>query len=104
MVSLLTLERFVAFCCCWHCLIKCVIAAAAREKVVGWYSTGPRLREADLDITELMTNYCDTPLLVICEVQVCGWNHHYTSPIGVVMLNAMTIWNSFSARACVTPD
>ena len=43
---------------------------AAREKVVGWYSTGPRLREADLDITELMTNYCDTPLLVICEVQV----------------------------------
>ncbi|CAL8469453.1 g8994 [Coccomyxa elongata] len=41
----------------------------ARERVVGWYSTGPRLREADLDITELMTNYCDTPLLVICEVQ-----------------------------------
>ena len=43
---------------------------AAREKVVGWYSTGPRLREADLDITDLMSNYCDTPLLVICEVQV----------------------------------
>ena len=45
---------------------------AAREKVIGWYSTGPRLREADLDINELMSNYVDTPLLVICEVQVCG--------------------------------
>ncbi len=50
--------------------MKLVTVLAAREKVVGWYSTGPRLREADLDITELMTNYCDTPLLVICEVQV----------------------------------
>lgn len=50
----------------------------ARERAVGWYSTGPRLREADLDITELMTNYCDTPLLVICEVQVIftlSWAH-----------------------------
>ena len=37
---------------------------------MGWYSTGPRLREADLDITALLGNYCDTPLLVICEVQV----------------------------------
>ena len=36
---------------------------------MGWYSTGPRLREADLDITDLMANYCETPLLVICEVQ-----------------------------------
>ena len=37
---------------------------------MGWYSTGPRLREADIDITDLLSNYCDTPLLVICEVQV----------------------------------
>lgn len=41
--------------------------------MVGWYSTGPRLREADLDITALLGNYCDTPLLVICEVQVRGF-------------------------------
>lgn len=43
---------------------------AAKEKVVGWYHTGPRLRQSDLDITELMARYCDNPLLVICEVQV----------------------------------
>mmetsp|Transcript_24797 Transcript_24797/g.63841 ORF Transcript_24797/g.63841 Transcript_24797/m.63841 type:complete len:302 (+) Transcript_24797:117-1022(+) len=41
----------------------------AKEKIVGWYSTGPRLRSSDLDINELMSNYCDTPTLVICEVQ-----------------------------------
>lgn len=43
---------------------------AAREHVVGWYSTGPRLKEADLSIHQLMTNYCANPVLVICEVEV----------------------------------
>lgn len=41
----------------------------AREKLIGWYHTGPRLREADLDITQLMSNYCAQPILVICEVE-----------------------------------
>ncbi|EFJ43408.1 26S proteasome regulatory complex [Volvox carteri f. nagariensis] len=41
----------------------------AREKIVGWYSTGPKLREADLDINELIRQFCDHPVLVICEVQ-----------------------------------
>ena len=43
---------------------------AAREHVVGWYSTGPRLKEADLDINHLISKYCDNPVLVICEVEV----------------------------------
>jgi len=43
--------------------------AAAKEKIVGWYHTGPRIRQADLDITALMSNYCENPLLVICEVE-----------------------------------
>ena len=43
---------------------------AARERIIGWYHTGPRLREADIDINELIGRYCDNPLLVICEVQV----------------------------------
>jgi 26S proteasome regulatory subunit N8 len=44
----------------------------AREKVIGWYSTGPRLREADQDINDLVGKYVETPLLVICEVQPKG--------------------------------
>eukprot|EP00850_Spirogloea_muscicola_P005952 SM000028S10046 [mRNA] locus=s28:73567:76368:- [translate_table: standard] len=31
-------------------------ATAAKEHVVGWYSTGPKLRESDLDIHELILN------------------------------------------------
>ncbi|KDD73949.1 maintenance of mitochondrial structure and function protein [Helicosporidium sp. ATCC 50920] len=42
---------------------------AARERVIGWYHTGPRLRESDLDIHGLLGNYCSNPLLLICEVQ-----------------------------------
>ena len=45
----------------------------AREKIVGWYSTGPKLKEADLDINSLMAKYTDgsaDPVLVICEVEV----------------------------------
>ncbi|WIA38270.1 hypothetical protein OEZ86_001610 [Tetradesmus obliquus] len=41
----------------------------AREHVIGWYSTGPRLREADLSMHALMANYCSNPVLVICEVE-----------------------------------
>ena len=54
---------------------------SAKEKVVGWYHTGPRLRQADLDITELMARYCDNPLLVICEVQVIYLRHLFTSSV-----------------------
>ena len=43
---------------------------AARERIIGWYHTGPRLREADIDINELIGRYCEHPVLVICEVQV----------------------------------
>ena len=48
----------------------CKLHAAAREKIVGWYHTGPRIREADLDVSALLGSYCENPLLVICEVEV----------------------------------
>lgn len=51
-------------------MLPAVVAVTAREHVVGWYSTGPRLREADLAIQQLMSNYVTTPVLVICEVEV----------------------------------
>lgn len=40
----------------------------ARERVVGWYSTGPKIRPADLDINELMRKYCSNPVMVIVDV------------------------------------
>ncbi|KAL2652542.1 hypothetical protein R1flu_020670 [Riccia fluitans] len=41
----------------------------AKEHVVGWYSTGPKLRENDLDIHELFRDYAPNPVLVIIDVQ-----------------------------------
>lgn len=41
----------------------------AKEHVVGWYSTGPKLRESDLDIQELFFDYASNPVLVIIDVQ-----------------------------------
>ncbi|KAE8716409.1 hypothetical protein F3Y22_tig00110120pilonHSYRG00029 [Hibiscus syriacus] len=41
----------------------------AKEQVVSWYSTGPKLRENDLDIHRLFHNYVPNPVLVIIIVQ-----------------------------------
>jgi len=41
----------------------------AREKLVGWYHSGPKLRAADLEINELFKRYTPNPLLVIVDVQ-----------------------------------
>ena len=41
----------------------------AREKLIGWYHSGPRLRASDLEINELFKRYTPNPLLVIVDVQ-----------------------------------
>ncbi|MCJ1347992.1 proteasome regulatory particle subunit [Peltigera leucophlebia] len=41
----------------------------AREKLVGWYHTGPKLRASDLEINDLFKRYTPNPLLVIIDVQ-----------------------------------
>lgn len=41
----------------------------AKEHVIGWYSTGPKLRENDLNIHGLFNDYVPTPILVIIDVQ-----------------------------------
>ncbi|KAF1844768.1 Mov34-domain-containing protein [Cucurbitaria berberidis CBS 394.84] len=41
----------------------------AREKLIGWYHTGPKLRPSDLEVNELFKRYTPNPLLVIIDVQ-----------------------------------
>ncbi|CAA6666439.1 unnamed protein product [Spirodela intermedia] len=41
----------------------------SKEHVVGWYSTGPKLRENDLDVHALFHDYVPNPVLVIIDVQ-----------------------------------
>jgi len=40
----------------------------AKEKVIGWYSTGPKLRPSDIEINELFRSYCSHPVYVIIDV------------------------------------
>ncbi|CAN6607666.1 26S proteasome regulatory subunit Rpn8p [Trichomonascus vanleenenianus] len=41
----------------------------AKEKLIGWYHSGPKLRASDLLINELFKKYTPDPLLLIVDVQ-----------------------------------
>ena len=40
----------------------------ARERIVGWYHTGPKLNSNDVAINELIRRYCPNSVLVIIDV------------------------------------
>lgn len=42
---------------------------SAKEKIVGFYSTGPKIRTNDLDIDVLFRRYVANPLLVIIDIR-----------------------------------
>ncbi|KAL7419259.1 proteasome regulatory particle subunit [Cryptotrichosporon argae] len=44
----------------------------AKERPVGFYHTGPRLRSSDLEITELFKRFCPRPVMVIVDVRAHG--------------------------------
>lgn len=44
----------------------------AKERPVGFYHTGPRLRSSDLEITELFKRFCPRPVMVIVDVRASG--------------------------------
>uniref|UniRef100_A0A8C5KY52 JAB1/MPN/MOV34 metalloenzyme domain-containing protein n=1 Tax=Jaculus jaculus TaxID=51337 RepID=A0A8C5KY52_JACJA len=41
----------------------------ARERIVGWYHTGPKLHKNDIAINELMKRYCPNSVLVSIDVK-----------------------------------
>ncbi|CAN3377264.1 hypothetical protein DIURU_003485 [Diutina rugosa] len=41
----------------------------AREQLVGWYHSGPKLRPSDLKINEMFKKYTSNPLLLIVDVE-----------------------------------
>ncbi|GJN94665.1 hypothetical protein Rhopal_007748-T1 [Rhodotorula paludigena] len=44
----------------------------AREKLIGWYHTGPRLRASDLEINEVIKHFTPKPVMVIVDVRPDG--------------------------------
>jgi len=41
----------------------------ASEKLVGWYSTGPKIRAGDLNVDQLVRRYTPNPVMVIIDVK-----------------------------------
>lgn len=37
---------------------NCIFVVSARERIVGWYHTGPKLHKNDIAINELIKQYC----------------------------------------------
>lgn len=48
---------------------KKILNELAREKMIGWYHSGPKLRGSDLEINELFKRYTPNPVLVIVDVE-----------------------------------
>ncbi|CCD65169.1 26S proteasome non-ATPase regulatory subunit 7 [Caenorhabditis elegans] len=42
---------------------------AAKEKIVGWYHTGPKLHKNDIAINEQLKRFCPNPVLVIIDAE-----------------------------------
>ena len=41
----------------------------SKEKIVGWYSSGPSIRKKDIEINEKYRNYNSNPVFVVAKVQ-----------------------------------
>lgn len=44
----------------------------AKERPIGFYHSGPRLRSSDLEITDLFRRFCDRPVMVIVDTRSSG--------------------------------
>ncbi|PNF33498.1 26S proteasome non-ATPase regulatory subunit 7 [Cryptotermes secundus] len=56
---------------CWRAkgVLDVSNSFAAREKIVGWYHTGPKLHQNDVAINELIRRYCPNSVLVIIDAK-----------------------------------
>jgi hypothetical protein len=52
-----------------HIFVFFLIIFLAREKVVGWYHTGPKLHQNDVAINELIRRYCPNSVLIIIDAK-----------------------------------
>eukprot|EP01080_Neovahlkampfia_damariscottae_P009619 gene9619-1823_t len=41
----------------------------AKEVIVGWYSTGPKIRQSDIDVHQTFTKYLTHPVYVVVDVE-----------------------------------
>lgn len=54
---------------CLYSILTFHYLSTAKEKIVGWYHTGPKLHQNDVQINELMRQYCPNSILVIIDAE-----------------------------------
>ena len=70
--SMVCFSPFPLFCCFFFSQLlfgfkkQCV--QTAKETVVGWYSTGPKIRPVDIQINELISKYTPNPVFLVVDV------------------------------------
>uniref|UniRef100_A0A2K6B841 MPN domain-containing protein n=1 Tax=Macaca nemestrina TaxID=9545 RepID=A0A2K6B841_MACNE len=52
----------------WKTCMECLRKVNARERIVGWYHTGPKIHMNDITINELLKRYYPNSVLVIIDV------------------------------------
>lgn len=50
-------------------MVQELILFAARERMIGWYHSGPKLRASDQEINDLFKRYIARPVMVIVDVR-----------------------------------
>uniref|UniRef100_A0A8C4T0P1 Proteasome 26S subunit, non-ATPase 7 n=1 Tax=Erpetoichthys calabaricus TaxID=27687 RepID=A0A8C4T0P1_ERPCA len=66
----------------------------ARERIVGWYHTGPKLHKNDIAINELMKRYCSNSVLVIIDVKPKDLGLPTEAYISVEEVHDVTVYQS----------
>jgi hypothetical protein len=56
-------------CVCLSVCLSVCLPASARERILGFYSTGPKIRPADFALEHQFRAYCPHPVLVIVDVR-----------------------------------
>lgn len=41
----------------------------AKERIMGWYTSGPQIKQNDIQLNEILRRYNTNPVLVVCKVQ-----------------------------------
>ena len=73
--TMLTSDRTV---CSHERTLHAQLVPAAKERIVGFYSSGPKIRETDLQIDELFRRFCPDPVVVIIGASVALLGSQWT--------------------------
>ena len=70
----------------------------SKERVVGWYHSGPKLKINDIAINDIVSTYCTDPILVMILAQpkelgrtLSGQKYSNTKLLGIIIQSGMNI-------------